>query len=330
MVQIEVRDLVKDYKRKLASEGFAKGLKDLFAPNWETIRAIDHINFQIDEGEAVGYIGPNGSGKSTTIKMLTGILRPTSGKVLTLGREPMRHRNRVLNNREIGVVFGQRSVLNWDVPIIDSYKLLKVLYRIPNEQFERNLDMLSEIIGLRDLLNVPERQLSLGQKMRCNVAAAFLHEPKIVFLDEPTVGIDISAKADIRQLIKDINIEKKTTFILTSHDFRDIESICRRLIIIDKGIVVADTTVDEMRKVFGNVKTITFTLENVIQDKSQFKIDGIEDIIIEENKVEIIYDINNYPTPKLISFVTDIHNVLDISIQEPPIESIVEDILNKK
>jgi len=322
MAQIEVKNLSKDYKRKVASKSF---LKDLFSPDYETVRAVNGINFELDAGEAVGYIGPNGSGKSTTIKMMSGILHPTSGELNVLGNQPAK--NRIRNNKEIGVVFGQRSSLWWDVSVIESYKLLSVLYKIPKKQFEQNLEMLTEAMDLRDLLNIPERQLSLGQKMRCNVAAAFLHDPKIVFLDEPTVGIDVSAKADIRNLIRKINEEKRTTFIITSHDFQDIEALCRRLIILDKGNIVIDTSTEEMRKKFGSKKTLKFTTDGKNPDLT-ITIEGVEQISNTDNILELGFDATKCVAHELISHVAGLTNIVDVSINEPTIESIIEGILN--
>ena len=328
MAQVEVKNLSKDYRRKTASKSF---LKDLFLPGYETVSAVDDINFELEAGEAVGYIGPNGSGKSTTIKMMTGILHPTGGSLNVLGREPAK--NRIRNNREIGVVFGQRSSLWWDVPVIESYRLLSVLYRIPKKKFEQNLEMLTEAIGLQDLLNIPERQLSLGQKMRCNVAAAFLHDPQIVFLDEPTVGIDVSAKADIRSLIRKINEEKGTTFIITSHDFQDIEALCRRLIILNKGRIVIDTSAEEMRKKFGSKKSLKVTIHGEYQGSLDFinsdsiNNEGVEYLTSEGNTLQLGFDSNKCAAHELIYQVANAVGIVDVSIQEPSIESIIEEIL---
>ena len=326
MAQIEVKNISKNYRRKVVSKGFAGGLKALFSPSYETVWAVDNISFEIEAGEIVGYIGPNGSGKSTTIKMLSGILRPTAGKLTVQGRDPAK--SRIKNNMEIGVLFGQRSLLWWDVPVIDSYKLLRAMYRIPQKKFDQNLEMLTEAIGLKDLLHVPERQLSLGQKMRCSIAAAFLHDPQIVFLDEPTVGIDSSTKTDIRNLIRRMNEEKKTTFIITSHDFQDIEALCKRLIVLNKGSIIIDTSADEMRRNFGNKKSLKFTLEGECPVPA-LNIHGLDYVNSAGNNIELGFDTNKHTAHQLISQAANTMNVVDVSIIEPSIESIVEGILKR-
>jgi len=327
MPQIEVKNLSKTYKRKrqLDGKGIAGAVKAVFAPSYENIQAVSDISFDIDAGEAVGYVGPNGSGKSTTIKMLTGILHPSAGSVTIGGLSPTR--DRIKNNGRIGVVFGQRSQLWWDVPVIESFKLLKVLYNVPTKRYEENLEMLTEVLGLEALLGVPERQLSLGQKVRCNMAAVFLHNPEIVFLDEPTIGLDVTVKADIRALIRRINEERKTTFIITSHDFQDIEALCRRIIIIDKGRVIIDSPIDEMRKTFGAKKTLRFELEGEAGNTSIFHHPGVLEVSSIENILEMIFETDKMSAPKLIEFVSTKVAVKDISIKEASIETIIAEIL---
>lgn len=254
-MQIEVSHLVKEYKRKRDPGSMVKALASMFHPDYERFRAVDDINFQIAKGEAVGYVGPNGSGKSTTIKMLSGVLTPTEGQVLVNGMEPTKARMKV--NKKIGVVFGNRSVLWWDVPVMESYRLLQTLYEIPEERFRRNLEEFTELMEMERLLGTPERQLSLGQKIKCNIAAAFLHDPEIVFLDEPTIGLDSESKYRIRKFIKQMNEERKTTFIVTSHDFQDIESLCHRIILINHGKLVVDDHIENVRKNFDRRNVVT-------------------------------------------------------------------------
>jgi len=325
MSQIEVKNLSKTYKRKKTESGFKGAMKTLFIPKHEDIHAVSNVNFNIEKGETVGYVGPNGSGKSTTIKMLTGILHPSRGTIIVNGNIPTK--NRARNNAKIGVIFGQRSLLWWDVPIIESFKLIKVLYNIPTNRYNENLKMLTDVLELNDLLDVPERQLSLGQKMRCNMAAVFLHDPEIVFLDEPTIGLDISVKADIRALIKKINNERKTTFIVTSHDFQDIEAICQRIIIINHGSVVIDSPINDIRSMFGTRKTLRFDLENKINNISAFEHEGIIEISGSDSSLEMIYETEKVSAPALIEHVSSITAVKDISISEATIESIISDIL---
>ena len=328
MAQIEVKNLSKQYRRRIASSDKGFKIKDLFMPTWQNIKAVDGIDFSIEPGELVGYVGPNGSGKSTTVKMLSGILRPTSGTITVFDRNPTR--DRVRNNKEIGVVFGQRSTLWWDVPIIESFKLLRVLYNIPKKQYDENLAVLSDAIGLRDLLPVPERQLSLGQKMRCNIAAALLHDPKVVFLDEPTVGIDSDAKSDIRTLIRKINSQNKTTSIITSHDFQDIEALCQRIIVINKGKVIIDKPVEQIREVFGRSRTLRFELSGSADSlKPVFMMDGIENLTAESNILSFDFETARYKAPQLIEKAAQTGNIIDISIREPTIESIIGRILEK-
>jgi len=327
MPQIEVSNLSKTYKRKIQESGFSGVMRALFAPRYEEIHAVNGVSFNIEKGEMVGYVGPNGSGKSTTLKMLTGILHTSGGKVLVNGNIPTK--NRAGNNKKIGVVFGQRSLLWWDVPIIESFKLLKVLYNIPADRYKKNLEMLTDVLGLEDLLGVPERQLSLGQRTRCNMAAVFLHDPDVVFLDEPTIGLDISVKADIRALIKKINNERKTTFIVTSHDFQDIEAVCQRIIIINHGSVVIDSPISEIRAIFGTKKTLRFELEERVSDVDLFRHDGVLEIEGSENNLEMVYETGKVAAPALIEFVSSKAGVRDISIHEATIESIISDILGE-
>lgn len=224
--------------------------KALIRPKIETVTAVENLSFSIDEGEFVGFLGPNGSGKSTTIKMLTGILNPTSGKITVSGIEPYKERTK--NAFHIGVVFGQRTQLWWDLPPIDSFKLLGKIYRVPPKRFEHNLNSFIKRIDLGDCLYTPVRKLSLGQKMRCELVAAFLHDPKILFLDEPTIGLDVFAKEAIRSFLKEMNREQGTTILLTTHDLDDVKNLCRRLIVIDKGHLLVDDSLQSIQHRFDS------------------------------------------------------------------------------
>ena len=217
----------------------------MFRRETQVIEALSDISFTIRDGEMVGYIGPNGAGKSSTIKILSGILTPESGSCLVDGRIPWKNRTEYV--QRIGVVFGQRSQLWWDVPVIDSFELLKDIYTIPNNQYHRNLEELTELLHLQELLKMPTRQLSLGQRMRCEIAASLLHSPKILFLDEPTIGLDAVSKLAVREFILRLNEEHRTTIILTSHDMHDIEALTKRIILIGRGRVLMDGTLDDMR-----------------------------------------------------------------------------------
>ena len=246
MSQVEVRQLVKEYKRRKNSQKLGQALRSMFAPDYEALRAVDGVDFSIEEGEAVGYVGPNGSGKSTTIKMLCGILKPTQGSVKINGLDPFK--DRVRNSKGIGAVFGNRSLLWWDVPVMDSFELLKEIYRISEQTYRRNLEQLSEMLGLNDLLKTPTRQLSLGQRMRCEIAASLLHRPRILFLDEPTIGLDAVSKLAVRDFILRQNKTAGTTVILTTHDMQDIEALASRIILIGKGRILMDGTLQDIKK----------------------------------------------------------------------------------
>ena len=237
---ITMQNVCKTYKVSKRDAGFSSAFKALFHKEYELIHALDGVSFTISDGEMVGYIGPNGAGKSSTIKILSGILTPEEGTCLINGLTPWK--NRIEHVKNIGVVFGQRTQLWWDVPVMDSFELLKEIYRISEQTYRRNLEQLSEMLGLSELLRTPTRQLSLGQRMRCEIAASLLHDPKILFLDEPTIGLDAVSKLAVRDFILKLNKEKKTTVILTTHDMQDIEALTSRIILIGKGKILLDGT----------------------------------------------------------------------------------------
>ncbi len=243
---IEVSHLCKTFRVARRDSGFSKAVKALFRREYTEIHALDDVSFSIGEGEMVGYIGPNGAGKSSTIKILSGILNPDSGECIVNGRVPWRDRTKHV--KDIGVVFGQRTQLWWDVPVIDSFELLKEIYAVPEEVYRKNRDELTELLDLSQLLRTPARQLSLGQRMRCEIAASLLHSPKILFLDEPTIGLDAVSKLAVRDFIKAQNREHKTTVILTTHDMQDIEALASRVILIGKGKILLDGTLDDIRR----------------------------------------------------------------------------------
>ncbi len=242
---ITMDHVCKSYKIAKRNAGFSEACKALFHRDYDTVHALKDVSFTIEDGEMVGYIGPNGAGKSSTIKILSGILTPDSGSVLVDGRIP--YKNRIEHVREIGVVFGQRSQLWWDVPVIDSFELLKDIYSIPTPKYQENLDELTDLLNLSDLLRSPARQLSLGQRMRCEIAASLLHSPRILFLDEPTIGLDAVSKLAVRDFILKQNQTHKTTVILTTHDMQDIEALASRIILIGKGEILMDGTLDDIK-----------------------------------------------------------------------------------
>lgn len=249
---IQVEHIRKTYKVSRRNAGFTSALKSLFHKEYELIHALDDVSFTISEGEMVGYIGPNGAGKSSTIKILSGILTPEEGTCRINGLIPWK--NRIQHVKNIGVVFGQRTQLWWDVPVLDSFELLKEIYRIDPLIYRRNLEQLSHMLNLSELLKTPVRQLSLGQRMRCEIAASLLHDPKILFLDEPTIGLDAVSKLAVRDFILQLNRQKNTTVILTTHDMQDIEALTNRVILIGKGKVLLDGTIDDIRKDFDSTE----------------------------------------------------------------------------
>lgn len=248
---ITMEHVCKSYKIAKRNAGFGEAVKALFHRDYEVIHALNDVNFTIGDGEMVGYIGPNGAGKSSTIKILSGILTPDCGTVLVDRRDPCK--NRIKHVKEIGVVFGQRSQLWWDVPVIDSFELLKDIYSIPDSHYRQSLEELTELLDLSELMRSPARQLSLGQRMRCEIAASLLHRPRILFLDEPTIGLDAVSKLAVRNFILELNKTRGTTVILTTHDMQDIEALASRIILIGKGRILLDGTLDDIRRGGDNI-----------------------------------------------------------------------------
>lgn len=328
MSLIEVNDIHKEYKVYEKKKGFKGLVKNLFYPDYKMVHAVKGVNFRIEEGDIVGYIGTNGAGKSTTIKMLSGILTPTSGSITVDGVIP--YKSRVKSNRNIGAVFGQRTQMWWDLPPIDTYMLAKKMYDITDRQFNRNLERFKEILEIDDLINTPVRQLSLGQKMRCEIAMAFLHSPKVVYLDEPTIGLDIFVKEKIRKFIKDINKEQKTTIILTTHDMQDIEEIADRVMIIDEGKKIFDGSINSIKKQYGKNRIAKFQVKELKEDIAA-KITGRknQELSIDingDNEININFNLEKYTTKKIISLISDYCEIVDFIVNEPTIESIVKDI----
>jgi ABC-2 type transport system ATP-binding protein len=262
MLAVDVKGLTKEFKVQRNREGLAGALKDLFKREYREILAVDRIDLQIPKGEICGYIGENGAGKSTTIKMLTGILVPTSGEIHVNGYIPFREREEYV--RGIGVVFGQRSQLWWDIGVIESFHLLKKVYRVPDTDFKGRLDELVETLEISDILHQPVRKLSLGQRMRCELAAALLHQPSVIFLDEPTIGLDIVVKTKIREFLKQMNERYGTTILLTTHDLQDIEALCTRVVMLDEGKIIYDGSLPELKEKWGKGKEVRFRFNEKI------------------------------------------------------------------
>ena len=288
MSLIKVENLIKEFKQQKREKGFRGLMNSLFNREYIIKTAVDNISFNVDKGEIVGYIGPNGAGKSTTIKMLVGILVPTSGRVIVNGLEPYKKRKE--NAKNIGVVFGQRTQLWWDIPVSESLNLMKYMYRIPERKFKINLDLFSEILEIHKFINLPVRQLSLGQRMRADLCAALLHSPDIIYLDEPTIGLDVVVKKAIREFIKEINKTLGTTVILTTHDMADIEKLCSRVIVIDHGNIIYDDNLDYLRNKFGNEEILSVEFDEIIDNNDLLSQKGISEVNYNENKLIIKYD----------------------------------------
>lgn len=320
---IEAKNLTKDFKIYKRNSGFISTMKSLFKREFEIKKAVDDVSFSLKKGELVGYVGPNGAGKSTTIKMLTGILYPTSGEVLVNGIIP--HKNRKENAMSIGVVFGQRSQLYWDLPMIDTFDLYKKMYKIDDKTFKHNVEFFTEILDMGEFLERPVRQLSLGQKMKAEFSVALLHNPDILYLDEPTIGLDVLAKKRIREFIKQINKERQTTVILTTHDMDDIEQICDRLILIDKGKIVYDGILNEFRTRFSEECVIEFVCE---QNKDEDnKVNPMPQGIVmhegENSKKYASFNKQEFSSACVTRLIMDRYNILDFSVIDPKIEDIL-------
>ena len=286
-----MKNVCKDFKVLNRHEGLKGSIQDLFSRDYKTISAVKDVSLEVARGEIIGYLGPNGAGKSTTIKMMTGVLEPTSGEILVNGKVP--YKNRTENCENIGVVFGQRSQLWWSLPLIESFKLLRDLYMVPQQQYEDMIELYRSLVDIEPIINKPVRQMSLGQRTLSDILAAFIHNPAIVFLDQPTIGLDVSMKDKIRALIKGLNKEKNTTVILTTHDMGDVDALCRRIVIIDKGTKIYDNDIEHLKGYFGSYRTLHMKLaddtwEQMLIDE---KTTDVMQVITEKQKVTKIKDI---------------------------------------
>lgn len=320
---IEVKGLRKEFKIAKRQEGAFGALRSLFSRDYISKLAVNDVSFAIRPGELVGYIGPNGAGKSTTIKMLTGILVPSGGEVAVRGLVP--YDRRVENARQIGVVFGQRTQLWWDLPTIESFELLQHIYKVPADRYARNMARFKDLLGLEEFLQTPVRQLSLGQRMRADLAAALLHDPDILYLDEPTIGLDVVAKEKIREFILEINRDRGVTVILTTHDMQDIEKICERMILIDKGTVIYDGPVAQIKERFGKMRTLVVDLEpnGPLDD---LEIAGAELVKREGHRFWLRFNRDVISASQLIARVSEEHGIRDLTVEEPEIEGIISRI----
>ncbi|HEP1253045.1 antibiotic transport system ATP-binding protein [Streptococcus pyogenes] len=329
MVMIEVSHLQKNFSKTIKEPGLKGALKSFVHPQREIFEAVKDLSFEVPKGQILGFIGANGAGKSTTIKMLTGILKPTSGYCRINGKIPQDNRQDYV--RDIGAVFGQRTQLWWDLALQETYVVLKEIYDVPEKAFRKRMDFLNEVLDLNEFIKDPVRTLSLGQRMRADIAASLLHNPKVLFLDEPTIGLDVSVKDNIRRAITQINQEEETTILLTTHDLSDIEQLCDRIIMIDKGQEIFDGTVTQLKQTFGKMKSLSFELEAGQEEVvSQFL--GLPDITVERHELtlEIQYDSSRYQTADIIQKTMADFAVRDLKMTDVDIEDIVRRFYRKE
>ena len=319
---VSVKGLVKTFRIVEKDPGLLGALRGLVSAKVSWVRAVDDVSFTMDRGEMVGYIGPNGAGKSTTIKMLTGILTPTSGEVVCNGFVPWRDRRKY--TRTIGVVFGQRTQLWWDIAVIESFRLLKEIYGVTEEDYVRRMKVFDELLEIGRYLHQPVRKLSLGERMRCDLAGSLLHEPSLLFLDEPTIGLDVVAKANVRAFLKEMNARLKTTVVLTTHDLDDIEELCRRVILIDRGQVLYDGDLAGLRARHLPEARIRFDLKDSPEgEMTELSFDGTRAARIGPNRFEVIVDKRTTTPASVIREIVNRYPVIDLAIAEPDIEEVV-------
>lgn len=314
---IEVKNLSKDYTIVKKDPGFKGAIKGLLSSNREKLRAVDNLNFSVKDGEIVGFIGPNGAGKSTTIKMMSGILTPTSGNILINGQDITKYRKQVV--RDIGIVFGQRTQLNWDLRLGESFELLKRIYKINDEEYNKTLDIMDDILGIREIIDKPVRQMSLGQRVKGDLVASMIHSPSVLFLDEPTIGLDVSSKFALRKFIKEINQVRKTTVILTTHDLGDIEELCERLVIINHGHIVEDGNLSEIVDRVAPYKTLV----TEFYDDEPVEIDKCEMIGGDGNIARYRFKKDEITAAELIASISRVKKIKDVSIEDAKIDDII-------
>ncbi|MBN2387748.1 MAG: ATP-binding cassette domain-containing protein [Anaerolineales bacterium] len=334
MSLIHIQDLSKHFKILNRRQGLGGAFRDLFSGDYRTVRAVDGIALDIQPGEIVGYIGPNGAGKSTTIKMMTGILKPTAGTITVNGQVP--YANRIRQAQIMGVVFGQRTQLWWDLPVIESFKILKEIYRVDQATFDRHMEVFEKLVGLKELYSQQVRTLSLGQRMLCDISASFLHNPQVVFLDEPTIGLDVSIKAKIRSVVSELNRVRGTTIILTTHDLGDVEALCRRIIILDKGKILFDGPTKKVTSLFGAYRTLKLQIDDFddttlssLREKlaGRFGRDhGVTVASIEELWTDVTIDQARTPLSDVLNFIMKTFPVFDVRIVEISMEKVVQQV----
>ncbi|GAK50963.1 ABC transporter, ATP-binding protein [Candidatus Moduliflexus flocculans] len=318
MPQIIVENLTKTFHIAERRAGMMGAVAGLFRRAYRAVHALDAVSFSIEQGELIGYIGPNGAGKSTTVKILSGILTPEAGECRINGRVPWKQR--IDHVRDIGVVFGQRTQLWWDLPVIESFDLLRDIYRLPAAQYREEKARLIALLQLETLLDAPVRQLSLGQRMRCDIAAALLHRPRILFLDEPTIGLDAVSKLAVRDFIKTLNREREMTVILTTHDMDDIEALCSRLIVISEGRIISDGSIDELRQRLSPERRLMIDVENA---PPQIWDEQARLLRREGSRLHFAFDPHQVSASELVRRLMDRYAVRDLYLENPSIEEII-------
>ncbi|MFD1735233.1 ATP-binding cassette domain-containing protein [Bacillus salitolerans] len=325
---IQVNDLRKEFKSYSSRSGLKGAFRDLFTRNYKVLEAVKDISFQIQEGEMVGYIGENGAGKSTSIKMLTGILTPTRGSVLINGMNPHKEREKFV--KTIGVVFGQRSQLWWDIAVQESFRLLKKVYNVPDEDYKEHMDHVIESLDIGDLLDKPVRKLSLGQRMRCELAAALLHKPSLLFLDEPTIGLDVLVKMKIRRFLKEMNEKYKTTILLTTHDLADIEALCERVIMLDEGRIIYDGSLQRLKSNWGEGKQVQFEFTRHVAEEELYNLSHHLQVEWTQGEREAVWiasvEDDEQVISQLISSIVSSYQIRDIHLKEASTEEIIRNI----
>lgn len=324
---IEVKNLSKIFKKPVREEGLRGMIKALFSRKYEEICAVDDVSFSIERGEIVGYIGANGAGKSTTIKMMCGILQPTSGGVTVDGMSFATDRQKI--NRNMGVVFGQKTQLWWDIPLIETFKILKKIYDVPDAQYEERFEYLCDLLDLRPFLTQTVRSLSLGQRMRADFAAALIHSPSIVYLDEPTIGLDVLVKDRIRHAIHELNEKYKITVILTTHDMKDIEQLCNRIIIIDKGRVLYDGSLADIKHRFGNTKTVSLPLNAALDEAALLARFPSVTVLHEDSCISLKFSQSELDLDEMLLYLINTAHVKDFKIEDISVEDITKELYEK-
>ena len=324
MATIEVKNLAKSFKVKVKEKGMKGSLKAIFKPSYKTVEAVKDISFEVEEGEVIAFIGPNGAGKSTTIKMLTGILYPDAGSIRVLNIDPTKERKKLAH--EIGTVFGQKEQLWMHLTPYDNFKFFGAIYDLSEEEAEKRIERLKTVFELEKFIDTPVRNLSLGQRIRCEIVASLIHEPKVLFLDEPTIGLDPVVKDNIRKLIKKMNKEYQTTIFLTSHDVSDIEKLCKRVIIINNGQIVLDDSMTNLKYHYLNKKIVEVKLKRRVDFR---EVDGVEVLKENENSMKLEIDTKKVDLSMVLQMI-DPENIIDINISNTPLEEIISEIYRKE